>query len=538
MKTIFKTKYFTYLLLVAVVFFFGACTDDLNQGLLDDDSSTKEDFYANPESYKQALAGIYGNLSLTGTNGPESSNLDGIDAGTSQYGRGLLNLNTLSTDEIVWSYINDQAGNINQLQIHQWSAQNTIVLGFFSRATFSIALVNDFLRESTDEKLNSRGVSESLKQEVKTFRKEARLMRVLAYYHLMDTFGKAPFITENDPIGNFAAPQYDRRQLFEFIETELAEIEPDLIDPRQNETGRADKGLAWMILAKIYLNAEVYINEARYDRCIEYCQRIIGGGYQLADEYQNLFRGDNDINEASREIIFAIVHDGQFAQSFGPTTVMTNGAVGSLEQNGANLGVNAGGWSGAIRISPQFASKFDDPEFSNDTRNTILRDGRTPEITDVENRDQGFIIEKYSNLTATGEPGSDLTFSDVDFPLFRLADVYLMYAESVLKGGGGSEDIALGYVNDLRNRANSATITLEDLRENRFIIDERARELYWELHRRQDLIRFGLYSGGSYNWTLKGNSINGVAIPDYRDLYPIPASSLSANSNLKQNPGY
>ncbi|WP_298312849.1 RagB/SusD family nutrient uptake outer membrane protein [uncultured Aquimarina sp.] len=537
MKMNFKTNYFKHLVLMTAVIFMNACTDDLNQSLLDDDSSSIEEFYTDPASYQQALAGIYGNLTLTGSNGPTSSNLDGVDAGTSQYGRGLMNLNTFSTDEIVWSYINDEAGNVHEIQIHRWSAQNTIVRGFFSRVMFSVALVNDYLRQTTDAQLDARGVSTELKAEIATFRSEARLLRALAYYHMLDTFGKAPFITENDPIGNFAAPQYDNNQLFTFIETELNEIESSLVDPRQNVTGRADKALAWMILAKMYLNSEVYISSNRYSDCIAYCERIIDGGYTLADDYKNLFRGDNDINQAANEIIFSIISDGQFVQNFGPTTVMTNGAVGSIEQNGDNLGVAAGGWGGAIRISPQFAEKFDGDDFTNDVRNTIITDRRPATILDVEDRDQGYVLEKYSNVTSTGGPGSDLTFSDVDFPMFRLGDVYLMYAEATLRGGGGSDATALGYINDLRNRANAPNITSGDMTLD-FIIDERARELYWELHRRQDLRRFGLYSGGAYNWSLKGSSPNGIAIPAFRELYPIPATSLSANPNLTQNEGY
>lgn len=537
MKMNLKTNYFKYLILISAIIFMNSCTDDLNQSLLDDDSSSIEEFYLDPSSYRQALAGIYGNLSLTGSNGPESSNLDGVDAGTSQYCRGLMNLNTFSTDEVVWSYINDEAGNVHEMQIHKWSAQNTLVRGFFSRAMFSVALVNDYLRQTTDDKLNSRGVSGELRSDIATFRGEARLLRALAYYHILDVYGKAPFVTENDPVGNFPAPQYDSNQLFTFIETELAAIEPSLVEPRENEIGRADKGLAWMILAKLYLNSEVYIGTNNYDKCITNTNKIITAGYTLATNYKDLFRGDNDVNQAANEIIFSVVSDGQFVQNFGPTTVMTNGAVGSIEQNGENLGVAAGGWGGAIRISPQFAEKFESPDFNNDTRNTIIREGRTGTILDVEDRDQGFVLEKYTNITSTGGAGSDLTFSDVDFPMFRLADVYLMYAEATLRGGGGDDNTALGYINDLRSRANAPIINSGEMNLD-FIIDERARELYWELHRRQDLRRFDLYTGGNYNWSLKGNSSNGIAIPAFRALYPIPAASLSANPNLTQNEGY
>ncbi|MGC8802186.1 MAG: RagB/SusD family nutrient uptake outer membrane protein [Bacteroidales bacterium] len=130
---------------------------------------------------------------------------------------------------------------------------------------------------------------------------------------------------------------------------------------------------------------------------------------------------------------------------------------------------------------------------------------------------------------------------DTDFPMFRLADVYLMYTEATLRGAtNGNRAKALQYVNELRTRAYGGSIgnitdsqlTLD------FILDERARELYWEGHRRTDLIRFGKFSGGNYIWPWKGKVKEGTATPAHLDLFPIPASDLNANPNLVQNPGY
>ena len=151
-------------------------------------------------------------------------------------------------------------------------------------------------------------------------------------------------------------------------------------------------------------------------------------------------------------------------------------------------------------------------------------------------------MSKFSNKTSTGQNGTSSTFADTDFPLFRLADVYLMYAEATLRGGaGGDITKALDYANALRRRANNNTtvgnIVPADLTLD-FVLDERARELHWEAHRRQDLIRFGKFSGGSYNWAWKGNASTGVSIPAFMDLFPIPAGSLGSNSNLTQNLGY
>ncbi|WP_363288719.1 RagB/SusD family nutrient uptake outer membrane protein [Lutibacter sp.] len=526
------TKYLNKIyFLLGLIFFFGACTDDLNVIPQDDDEFLSEDFYSNASAYEQALAGVYGNLSLTG-NDPGSSNISGIDAGTSQYGRVLWYLQDLAADEALWSYENDPG--TKEIQRNIWTPANPVFRGMYGRAMFSVALANDFLRQSTDDKLAERGHTSAVSSEIVAYRAEARLLRALSYYHLMDLFGKAAFVTEADPVGTYQAPEYNRSQLFDFIESELLAIEGDLKPARSNQYARADKGVAWMILAKIYLNAEVYVGTNRYADCMTYCNKIIGGGYSLASNYALNFMADNDFNEAgTNEIIFPLVSDGVVTQNYGPTTVIINGEVGSIEANNEELG--AQGWGGALRVRKQFAEKFING--GADDRNTLITEGRDIEIVDVADRDSGYIITKYSNRTSTGAAGSDPTFVDTDFPLFRLADVYLMYAEAFLRGGGGSETDALGYVNDLRDRAHAENISANDLTLS-FLIDERSRELHWESHRRQDLIRFGLYTGGNYNWAFKGNGANGIALGNHMALYPLPIESIAANPNLTQNPGY
>jgi len=183
---------------------------------------------------------------------------------------------------------------------------------------------------------------------------------------------------------------------------------------------------------------------------------------------------------------------------------------------------------------------FNDGIYINDARNTLISGTRSIEITDISDKDQGYVIEKYSNATSTGSFGVDQTFVDTDFPLFRLADVYLMYVEAHLRGGSGASAAdAENYINSLRTRANNPqnNLTISDLTLD-FILDERSRELHWEAHRRQDLIRFGKFTGGSYNWAWKGNGTNGIALPAHMNLYPIPSASLASNPNLTQNAGY
>lgn len=532
MKRIIKT---ISVLSLLMVFTLTSCTDDLNITPNDDDTLLGEDLFENEGAYEQVIAGVYGNLALTGTEGAGNSNIDGIDAGTSQFGRVLLYMQTLSADQMIWSYENDPG--TREIQRNIWTAQNPLILGMYSRTHLTVALANNFLRETTEDKLNSRGVSAAVRSDITEYRAEARLLRALSYYYMMDLFGKANFGTEADPV-NAVLPVANRAELFAFVESELLAIDADLVNAGANQYGRADKGVAYMILAKIYLNAEVYTGTPRYDDCMAYCQQLLNSGYTLATEYRHNFMADNNLNSATNEVIFPIVSDGFSTQNFGPTTVMINGSVGSIEVNGTEVGVEPGGWGGALRVRKEFAELWQGGNFISDDRNTIISNDRPIGIVDISDRDTGFILQKYSNVTSTGTSGIDDVFVDTDFPLFRLADVHLMYAEAHLRGGGGTLTEAVSLINGLRSRANnpnnisSGDLTLQ------FVLDERSRELHWEAHRRQDLIRFGLYTGGNYNWAWKGNGSNGIAIPGHLDLFPIPNLSMSSNPNLRQNPGY
>lgn len=531
-----------YLLLTFGLFI--SCTNDLDVTSDDIRVTTTEELFSTFEGYKQALAGVYGNLSLTGTGDAGSSFLQGIDAGTSQFGRTLWYLQNLTADEVVWTYENDEG--VAELQRSTWTANNPIILGFFSRTMAEIAFANDFLKQSTPELLASRGIADPNEvAEINTFRSEARVLRALSYYYLMDMFGKAPFVTEADPIG-FKGPEYSRQQLFTYIQDELNAVIPSLKDAMTNEYGRLDKGVAQMILAKMYLNAEVYIGTPMYTECMTQCENVIAGGYTLNTNYLNNFKADNN---TSNELIFTLQADGVKTQNYGATTVIINGQVGSFEGNGSELGV--GGWGGALRLRKQLVQKFDGDAFNSDVRKTYTDNGgsRPIDISVITNAGQGYILHKFSNRTSAGIAGPNSTFVDTDFPLFRLADVYLMYAEAQMRKDGAingsntknASSVSIGYINDLRVRANngstSANVSSADV-DLKFILDERARELHWEGHRRQDLIRFGNFTGGSYNWTWKGNIQNGTSISDNLRLFPIPSNSIVANPNLTQNQGY
>ncbi len=533
MKNIFKIK---TLGIISCFFLLAGCTDELDVEPGDPNAFLADDFYSNPDAYREGLAGIYANLSLTGTNGADNSNITGLDAGTSQYGRGLWNLQELTSDEVVWTWENDPG--LRELNRNTWTSGNVVLRGMFGRTMTSVAFANEYLRQTSEEALDARGVSGSLRDEITTYRAEARFLRALSYYHMMDLFGKAPYVTENDAVGAYQAPQYERPELFAFIESEVLEILPQMIDPLQNEYARADKAAAWMLLAKIYLNAEVYIGQDRYADCLNYCEQVINAGFQLTPQYLNDFKADNNTNPARTEIIFPLVSDGVVTQNYGPTTVAVNGQVGFLESNGESFGVNAGGWNGAMRVTQQFSETFENGSYTTDDRNTIISENRTINIPDISARETGYVIAKWSNRTSDGQNGSALEIVDTDFPMFRLADAYLMYAEAHLRGGGGTLSNAVNYVNALRERANNPiNVSSGDLNLN-LILNERLVELHWEAHRRQDLIRFNRYTGGIYNWSWKGSAANGIAIDETKKLFPVPSASLAANPNLTQNPGY
>lgn len=533
---------FIYLMLVVAIL--QSCTSDLDVIAEDTKILTADELFSTPLGYKQALAGVYGNLSLTGTGDAGSSFLQGIDAGTSQFGRCMWYLQNLTTDEVVWTYENDEG--TAELQRNTWTSANPILLGMFSRTMAEVAIANDFLRQSTPEKLSSRGISASADvAEINVYRSEARVLRAFAYYNMMDLFGKAPFITESDPL-NFRGPQYDRKQLFTFIESELNAVIPTLKAARTNEYGRLDKAMAQMILAKMYLNAEVYIGTPKYAECMTKCSEVIAGGYTLKTNYFDNFKADN---HTSTEMIFTLQSDGVKTQNYGATTVIINGQVGSFEGNGiADFGV--GGWGGALRLRKQFVQKFEVGPFQNDTRKSFTGTGaRTLEIADLSQAGQGYVLRKFSNKTAAGVAGVNSTFVDTDFPLFRLADVYLMYAEAQMRKDGATNSNnattanaqSLAYINALRQRANNGStagnVSQGDVNLD-FIIDERSRELHWEGHRRQDLIRFNKYGGGNYNWAWKGNIANGTSFGTNLNVFPLPTASLTANPNLTQNSGY
>jgi hypothetical protein len=519
--------------LVCCVSFVVSCTSEIDD-LKPINQETSVSVFENPESYKSFLAKIYAGISISGQQGPAGNpDLAGLDEGFSNYLRLYWKLQELTTDEALIGW-ND--GTIKDLHYQNWTPGNEFIRTMYDRILYQVGLVNEFIRQTSDENLAARGVEASLKAEIQTYRAEARFMRALSYFHALDFYRNVPFTTEESPIGAFLPEQTNAQDLFKYIEDELVDINSELLAPGQNEYGRADQAAAWMLLAKLYLNAEVYIETPRYaDARIQVEKVISAGVYSLEPNYEYLFLADNDL---SNEIIFPITFDGLNTQAYGGMTFLVHAPVGG-SMSPADFGVS-GGWAG-VRTTSAFVEKFPGMENSADGRELFYTDGQTLEIENVSRFTDGFAIAKYKNVDRSGTAGSDPSgeFPDTDFPLFRLAEAYLIYAEAHVRGGGGDAGTAVGYINALRERAygdESGNIGSSDLTLD-FMIDERARELYWECHRRTDLVRFGKFTTNAI-WPWKGNVPGGTTTDSFRNVFPIPTSDLSANPNLIQNPGY
>jgi len=730
MKRIFKITF----IITAITLFLASCVKDLDKLPIDPNTFTSANVYNNPAAYKQVLAKCYAGLSVSGQQGPSGNpDISGIDEGFSEYIRAYWYHQELTTDEAVIGW-NDQT--IYNFHRQMWDSRDVFIAAMYYRIFYQISLCNEFIRESTDAKLDERGITGTDKTNVQYYRAEARFLRALSYYHALDLFANVPFVTENDNVEKFFPTQIKRPQLFVYVENELKAIEPLMIGAKANEYGRADKGCVWTLLAKLYLNAEVYTGQERNTDCITYCKNVIDAGYTLEPEYKNLFLADNYNNN---EIIFPVSFDGVRTQTWGGTTFIVHSAIGGsmvpadygvgggwggtrttkafvrkfypdikkslwsspkppkspksypvlyvpgsyqgwdpantttvvasvasdgkyegyfdfpagtdfkfcpapnwdhswggangiLDPAGANIHVTdagyykvnvdtvaltytvvkttwgvigdatpggwntdspmtydsqAGVWTTVVDLVPgglkfransawdinygdtgadgildaggdnivipvagtySITMKLGVPDYtytiaqnSFDKRAMFWTDGQSLEINDIGSFTDGYAITKWKNITSGGAAGSNATYVDVDFPMFRLADVYLMYAEAVVRGGGGGDlNTALTLVNDLRTRAYgdaNGNITADKL-DLAFILDERGRELYWEGVRRTDLIRYDEFTTGTYVWPWKGNAKDGIAtLPKY-NIFPIPSADVSANPNLVQNPGY
>ena len=627
MKNIFKKLIFVLSLSAIIT----SCHDDLNQSPIDPDSFTEEDVFANVDEARGALAKLYASLALTGQQGPAgNADIADIDEGFSQFSRMLFNLNEITTDHAVVGWGDPGLPDLHGMY---WSSSNDFTEAMYYRLAQEVTFCNSFI-------MNASNLSGD---EVQTFIAEARFLRAYAYYNLLDLYGNVPITTE---ISTELPTQSSRTEVFNFIEEELLAIEPSLA--AANEYGRVDKIAAHALLSRLYLNAEVWTGQARYNECVTYSENVMNSSYSInmndangnGTAYDELFLADNGSNGAQNEFIFALNFDGLQSQTWGGTTFLVHASIGG-NMNPSDFGVN-GGWAGlrtTKNLVNQFSVDIDDlnnslgpqsdwglvgnatpngwngPDlemyetgsnqfaiyadltsgemkfrynedwgvnygdngadgtleggganiaisssgtyyvtmdlnnntytispFTADQRGMFHSSGQNLEIETIPPFTDGYAVTKFKNIDSNGNQGNDSsgTWCDTDIPLIRLAEIYLNYAEAVLRGGGGDLNTAAARINELRERAygnSSGNITSSDL-DLQFVLDERSKELYWEGQRRTDLVRYNQFTTAAYLWPFKGNEQTGVSVDSYRNLFPLPSNVISINPNLSQNEGY
>ena len=542
-----------------------SCFNDLNTMPLDDNQLVTEVVYSTADGYTGVLAKCYGSLILTGQQGGDGGDgdLELANEGYSGYVRVLFYLQELPTDNFLMP---SSSNGLRKCLNLQWDASNASVITWtYQRLYMSIAYCNELLRECTEEKLKDRGVWDDLQDDYEYYRAEARFIRAYCYSMLCDLFGNVPYVDENTGVKDIPV-QYTRKQIFDYAISELKDIETKLAEPKKNEYGRVDRVADWFLQARMYLNAESWIDENHYEEAYLYAKKVIEeGNYPLASDYRHIFLADNN---TCSEIIWPLVQDGLKAQSSAGTNFYVKAFVNGAMDELYRTGVGAKGW-GNVRAKTTLVDAFDENDVKfdvNDTWGDNKNDKRAQFMTALENQTMntwdenlemtstftcGYGYIKWRNVTKDDEIcASGDTYTSIDFPMFRTADAYLMAAEAILRGASGSRSDALAYVNEVRERAYmsdkyaqpgiksnvsgdilDANLTLD------FILAERQRELASELVRRTDLIRFGKFTK-NYNWDWKNAERLGSDVDDKYLLFPIPESERVNNPTLVQNTGY
>lgn len=519
-----------------------ACVDDLNVTPKDPDVIMAGNLGDNPEYMQQVLGKIYASFIIAGQGANGGADISASDENFFTTMRALWNLQEITTDEAIcgWGDI-----GISDLNTQTWSPSNPFLTALYQRLGLSITYANDFIaltKGDTDSKTMQ-------------YNAEARFLRALAYYWFMDLFGNPPFTTEKDGVGKSYPEQIQRARLFEYIESELKDLETLLPEPG-NSYPQADKGAAWMLLARVYLNAEVYTGTARWEDCKTYCDKVISSGaYSLNKDYRHNFTADNHYS-ANPEMIFAWELDGINTQGAVGTTFIIQSCsdaefIRAEDFHGLTSNTNWNGnrarkdfmnilvdtlatYGGPIDQSDVFFSQAKD-------KRVFMRTKRSIDIPSASSSgDYGIGVYKFTAKNFDGSQAANYNaeFASTDFPVFRLADAYLMRAEALFNMNDAAN--AVTDINIIRERAygnSEGNITAGELTAQ-FILDERGREFYYEAQRRTDLVRFGQFTAGNYHWQWKGNVYEGTATSSHLDIFPIPGDEVAANSNIQQNTGY
>jgi len=533
-----------------------SCVSDLDQ--YPHTETTSKDVYTSLANYEAVLGKIYASMVTSGQGkGGDNKDMSSVlnNGSGFDYMRMFINMQECGTDEFASTWLTgEQTTGLTYLS---WDANDAWISDMYYRIYYNIALCNEFLRNA-----NSASFSGADAEKLKEYKAEVRFMRALFYYHALDFFRNIPMVTENDPVGSFIPPRYTPQQTFDYIESELKDCVGDMLPASTCPYGQASQGAAYTLLAKLYLNSEVYTGVAKYAECKEACEKVMDMGYSLESDYSKLFNADND--KRTNEIIFALPVSAEHTVSWGASTYLVCGqlSMSNANQNVADFGATSG-WS-EFRLRPEFVDKFTqadiDGDDNGDKRCKFFTNGQSKDITDMTTETAGYLSEKWSNLKDDGTTASNTGDAgvDTDFPLFRLADVYLMYAECVVRTGddwdnwaGGSDAEsdsrkkgAIYWINKVRERAygidENGNPKGQVWKENfsskdaflQFILDERARELYHEGYRRTDLIRYGQFTTNKYIWQWKGGVHDGQAVDSKYNIYPIPNTELTANPNL------
>lgn len=551
-------------ILIACCNMFSSCLGDLDTQPLDKNQLVAKDVYETAAGYKGVIAKCYASLIQTGQKGGDGGDGDvgGIDEGYSGYTRALFYLQTTVSDEIIL-HAGSSQGSRDLLYVN-WNPSTSIIKYPYYRLYMTINYCNEFIRECTEDKLKERGVYDELKEEYRYYVAEARFIRAYCYSMICDLYGSGPFIEETMVVGSLPH-QKTRTEIYDYAVSELETVLPLLKTSKTNQYGRIDQVAACFLLARIYLNSEVYVGKKEYEKAYKYAKMVIDSkAYPLAPDYRHIFLADNN---TCSEIIWHLVQDADYAQSSAGTNFYVKALMNGNINKYLKTGVGTRGWGNA-RVTTQLVNLFEsaDQAFDvndiwgnnkKDKRAQFFSVGHTKE-TWVNGKDfqgtftNGYACIKWRNVKADGSELAEggTVYSSIDYPMFRTADAYLMAAEAILRGGGGSKSEALGYVNEVRDRAYmsgsygndaSGRITEAELNLD-FILDERGRELYTELIRRTDLIRFNKFTK-DHNWDWKGSdgkagNYIGKDVDNKYKLFPIPQEEFTVNPYLTQNPDY
>ena len=548
---------------------FASCADELNISSVDPQSSTSYDPI-------ELLAKQYATLAVTGQAGPAGKADISDDEGESGFYRTIFNLQTLCSDECIWAWQND--ADIPAITIIAWSKDSKRARWAYMRMAFDVTLYNSFLTEN-----GSRTDGEW-----PHYIAEVRFLRALHFFYYLDLFHKAPFKLVYDP--SVLPVEKGGKDLYDWLDNELTEIEGLLAPIGEYNSaanfGRADQGAAYALHARLALNSEIYTDGQTkdYQKAIDYCNKVISSGkYALSKNskngfsgYEQVFMGDNDVNEqAMKEIIFPIRQDGKKTEEYAGSTYL----VSSMRITGMPYSATSNYWSCNFSRMALVGKFFKDlskvPMADKDAYDEYLKThtvateedviaadavmhGATSEIIAAANDDRalfyagvgggirtlttkqitgflnGLSIVKWQNRRSDNSTPSDASFSDTDIPLFRLAEMYLTRAEAQYRLGGNDAQV-IKDVNELRERAHATPIASVNMD---MLIDEWGREFYMEGRRRSDLVRFGLFTGSKYIWDFKGGVSTGTSVDKRFNVYPIPATDVSNNPNMTQNPGY